>query len=34
VAVRTDYSTGEPLGIADCQRLHGSWWAAHKRSAA
>ena len=24
----------EPLRIADCQRLHGSWWAAHKRSAA
>ena len=34
VAVRGDYSTGEPLRIADCQRLHGSWWAAHKRAAA
>ena len=34
VAVRPDYSSGEPLLIADCQRLHGRWWAAHKRSAA
>ncbi|AGB21486.1 putative phosphatase/phosphohexomutase [Mycobacterium sp. JS623] len=34
VAVRSDYCTGESLTIADCQRLHGSWWAAHKRSAA
>ena len=34
VAVRPDYSSDEPLLIADCQRLHGRWWAAHKRSAA
>jgi HAD superfamily hydrolase (TIGR01509 family) len=34
MAVRADYSSGEPLGIAECQRLHGSWWAARKRSAA
>jgi HAD superfamily hydrolase (TIGR01509 family) len=34
MAVRADYNGGQPLGIADCQRLHGSWWAAHKRSAA
>jgi HAD superfamily hydrolase (TIGR01509 family) len=34
VAVRSDYSGSDPLLIADCQRLHGRWWAAHKRSAA
>ena len=34
VAVRSDYSSDGPLRIANCQRLHGSWWAAHKRSAA
>jgi beta-phosphoglucomutase-like phosphatase (HAD superfamily) len=34
VAVRCDYCTGESLSIADCQRLHATWWAAHKRSAA
>ena len=34
VAVRPDYAGTEPLLIADCQRLHGRWWAAHKRSAA
>ena len=34
VAVRPDYSGSDPLRIADCQRLHGRWWAAHKRSAA
>ena len=34
VAVRPDYTTGEPLLIADCQRLHGRWWAAHNRAAA
>ena len=34
VAVRPDYAGGEPLRIADCQRLHGRWWAARKRSAA
>jgi HAD superfamily hydrolase (TIGR01509 family) len=33
-AVRSDYAGTEPLRIADCQRLHGRWWAAHKRSAA
>jgi HAD superfamily hydrolase (TIGR01509 family) len=34
VAVRSDYAGGDPLRIAECQRLHGRWWAAHKRSAA
>jgi beta-phosphoglucomutase-like phosphatase (HAD superfamily) len=34
VAVRSDYLNGEPLRIMDCQRLHGAWWAAHKRTAA
>jgi beta-phosphoglucomutase-like phosphatase (HAD superfamily) len=34
VAVRSDYTGDAPLQIAECQRLHGSWWAAHKRSAA
>jgi HAD superfamily hydrolase (TIGR01509 family) len=34
VAVRSDYNGSDPLLIADCQRLHGRWWAAHKRSAA
>jgi beta-phosphoglucomutase-like phosphatase (HAD superfamily) len=34
VAVRADYSSGEPLRVADCQRMHGRWWAAHKRTAA
>ena len=34
MAVRPDYVSGESLSIADCQRLHGSWWAAHKRTAA
>jgi HAD superfamily hydrolase (TIGR01509 family) len=33
-AVRPDYGSGEPLRITECQRLHGRWWAAHKRSAA
>jgi HAD superfamily hydrolase (TIGR01509 family) len=33
-AVRPDYAGGEPLRIADCQRLHGRWWAARKPSAA
>jgi len=31
VAVRADYSSGEPLRIVDCQRMHGRWWAAQKR---
>ena len=34
VAVRPDYTGNAPLRIADCQRLHGRWWAARKRSAA
>jgi HAD superfamily hydrolase (TIGR01509 family) len=34
VAVRPEYGGTEPLLIADCLRLHGRWWAAHKRSAA
>ncbi len=34
VTVRSDYTSGSPLRIADCQRLHASWWAAHKRAAA
>ena len=34
VAVRPDYAGSDPLRITDCQRLHGRWWAAHKRSAA
>jgi beta-phosphoglucomutase-like phosphatase (HAD superfamily) len=34
VTVRPDYAGGEPLRITDCQRLHGRWWAAQKRSAA
>jgi HAD superfamily hydrolase (TIGR01509 family) len=33
-AVRPDYAGNEPLRLADCQRLHGRWWAAHKKSAA
>ena len=34
VAVRSDYDGTDPLLIADCQRLHGRWWAAHKSAAA
>ena len=34
VAVRPDYSGGEPMRIADCQRLHGRFWAGRKVSAA
>ena len=34
VAVRPDYGGSHPLRIADCERLHGHWWAAHKRSVA
>lgn len=33
-AVRADFGGADPLLIADCQRLHGRWWAARKRSAA
>ncbi|MET0758246.1 MAG: HAD family hydrolase [Mycobacterium sp.] len=32
--VRSDYGGAEPLLIANCQRLHGHWWADHKPSAA
>jgi HAD superfamily hydrolase (TIGR01509 family) len=34
VAVRPDYAGGEPMRIADCQRLHGRFWAGRKVSAA
>ena len=34
VAVRPDYDGGEPLRIADCQRLHGRFWAGRSVSAA
>lgn len=34
MAVRADYGGSEPLRVADCQRLHGRWWAARKRTAA
>jgi beta-phosphoglucomutase-like phosphatase (HAD superfamily) len=34
VAVREDFDGNAPLRIADCQRMHGRWWATHKRSAA
>jgi HAD superfamily hydrolase (TIGR01509 family) len=34
VSVRPDFGGAEPLLIAECQRLHGRWWAAHKRTAA
>jgi len=34
VTVRPDYTGSEPLRVTDCQRLHGHWWAAHKRAAA
>src|SRR3954469_25341458 len=34
VAVRPDYSGDDPLLIADCERLHGRWWSARKRTAA
>jgi beta-phosphoglucomutase-like phosphatase (HAD superfamily) len=34
VAVRPDFSGSTPLTVADCQRLHGRWWAARKPSAA
>jgi HAD superfamily hydrolase (TIGR01509 family) len=34
VSVRPDFGGSDPLLIADCQRLHGRWWAAHKRAAA
>jgi beta-phosphoglucomutase-like phosphatase (HAD superfamily) len=34
VAVRPDFGGSDPFGLTDCQRLHGSWWKTHKRSAA
>ncbi len=34
VAVRPDFGGSEPLGLTDCQRLHGNWWKTHKPSAA
>jgi beta-phosphoglucomutase-like phosphatase (HAD superfamily) len=34
VAVRPDYDGGEPMRIADCQRLHGRFWAGRSVSAA
>ena len=34
VAVRPDFGGSTPLSVAECQRLHGRWWAAHKPSAA
>ena len=30
LAVRPDYAGSEPMGIADCQRLHRRWFADHK----
>jgi HAD superfamily hydrolase (TIGR01509 family) len=33
-AVRPDYSGSEPMRIADCQRLHGRFWAGRSVSAA
>jgi hypothetical protein len=33
-SVRPDFGGSDPLLIADCQRLHARWWAAHKRAAA
>lgn len=34
VAVREDFGGSTPLSLADCQRMHGRWWATHKASAA
>lgn len=34
VTVRPDFGGGAPLRVADCQRMHGRWWATHKPSAA
>jgi HAD superfamily hydrolase (TIGR01509 family) len=34
VGVRADFAGTDPFGIAECQRLHGHWWAAHRRPAA
>lgn len=34
IAVREDFGGAEPLRLADCQRLHGNWWKAHRPTAA
>jgi HAD superfamily hydrolase (TIGR01509 family) len=34
VTVRPDFGGSAPLRVADCQRMHGRWWATHKPSAA
>ncbi|MDG5481508.1 HAD family hydrolase [Mycolicibacterium gadium] len=34
VAVRPDFGGSAPLRVADCQRMHGRWWAKHKVTAA
>ena len=34
VAVRPDFGGSAPLRVADCQRMHGRWWATHKSAAA
>jgi HAD superfamily hydrolase (TIGR01509 family) len=34
VAVRPDFGGSDPLRLADCLRLHGTWWKAHKPTAA
>jgi beta-phosphoglucomutase-like phosphatase (HAD superfamily) len=34
VAVRPDFASGDPLRLAECQRLHTNWWAAQKKAAA
>lgn len=34
VTVRPDFGGNAPLRVADCQRMHGRWWAKRKPSAA
>jgi HAD superfamily hydrolase (TIGR01509 family) len=34
LTVRPDFAGDKPLRIADCERLHGAWWAARRPSAA
>lgn len=34
VTVRPDFGGSAPLRVADCQRMHGRWWATHRPSAA
>ena len=34
VTVRPDFGGSAPLRVADCERMHGRWWATRKRSAA